>query len=96
MDDYIDYIDACSRRNNGMPPARAMPKGEAVSVGVVTPGAPRSIGARSLKSRHVGLRLTQADYELLEELARAHAVSMATMARMLVTRGVRAAADSRT
>jgi hypothetical protein len=41
----------------------------------------------------VGIRLTERDYELLTELAREHAVALGTMARMLVVRGVRAAAE---
>jgi hypothetical protein len=39
------------------------------------------------------MRLTEADFELLGELARAHGVRPGTMARMLVLRAVRAAAD---
>jgi hypothetical protein len=48
-----------------------------------------------MKSKHVGLRLTEADFEMLCKLARAHVVPPGTMARMLVVRAVRAAADAR-
>lgn len=40
------------------------------------------------------MRLTETDYQLLAELSRAHSVPLGTMARMLVVRGVRAAADA--
>jgi hypothetical protein len=40
------------------------------------------------------MRLTEADFALLAELARAHSVRPGTMARMLIVRAVRAAADA--
>jgi hypothetical protein len=43
----------------------------------------------------VGIRLAQRDFEMLRELARGNAVPVGTMARMLIVRAVRAAADKR-
>jgi hypothetical protein len=72
-----------------------MPPTNVVARGAPVPAAPGSTIARGryLKSRHVGVRLTERDFELLNELARAHAVRPGTMARMLIVRAVRAAAD---
>jgi hypothetical protein len=93
-DDFWTYMDAVSRWNNSMPPPRPMP--ESAEFGPVAPVAAlprRASRFKPTKSRHVGVRLTEADFELLNELARAHGVRPGTMARMLVVRGVRAAAD---
>ena len=54
---------------------------------------PRASRHKATKSRHLGVRLTETDFELLEEMARAHAVRPGMMARMLVVRAIRAAAD---
>jgi len=95
VDDFLKHLDAVSRYNNGLPPARPMPSGEEMSTRVPEARAPRSKPGRSrFKSRHVGVRLTDRDFELLNELARAHAVPPGTMARMLIVRAVRAAVDS--
>jgi len=87
-------MEAVSRWNNSLPPPRPMPK--SAELGPVTPVAAlprRASRFKPTKSRHIGVRLTEADFELLSELARAHAVRPGTMARMLIVRGVRAAAD---
>jgi hypothetical protein len=92
-DSFWEYMDALSRWNNLLPPKRPLPRPDEAASAVPEPAAPRSPSRRpGLKVRHVGLRLTERDYELLSELASAHAVALGTMARMLVVRGVRAAA----
>ena len=95
-DDFWKWLDAVSRHNNGLPPARAMPDGEDVAADLPTGDLPRPGPRRSrFKSRHVGVRLTERDFAMLKELAVAHAVPPGTMARMLIVRGVRAAANKR-
>lgn len=93
LDDWALHSEAVNRWSNGLPPPRPKPTGEAIRPSVGTPRAPRSTRGRALKSRFVGMRMAQADFELLEELAHAHSVPVGTMARILVVRGVRAAAD---
>jgi hypothetical protein len=93
LDDWALHSEAVNRWSNGLPPPRPKPTGEAIRPSVGTPRAPRSTRGRALKSRFVGMRMGQADFELLEELAHAHSVPVGTMARILVVRGVRAAAD---
>lgn len=95
LDDWALHSEAVNRWSNGLPPPRPKPTGEAIRPSVGTPRAPRSTRGRALKSRFVGMRMGQADFELLEELAHAHSVPVGTMARILVVRGVRAAADPR-
>jgi hypothetical protein len=93
-EEFWKYMDAFSRWNNGLPPPRSLPTSQEVASEVPKSSPPRSGWyRRALKSRHVGIRLTERDYELLTELAREHAVALGTMARMLVVRGVRAAAE---
>jgi hypothetical protein len=95
MDDYWAYFEAVSRWNSALPPPRPIPSGKEVADGLPPSEVPRPRrGPRSFKSRHVGVRLTQGDFEMLEKLALAHAVRPGTMARMLIVRGVRAAADA--
>ncbi|MFL5907062.1 MAG: hypothetical protein ACJ75Z_05650 [Solirubrobacterales bacterium] len=89
----MKVIEAVNRWNNGLPPPRPKPGPERIRSAVPTPASPSRGGRPIHKSRHVGVRLTQRDYVLLLELARAHAVRAGTMARMLIVRGVRAAAD---
>ena len=95
-DDFWKYVDALSRRNNGLPPPRPKPTGKDVVPRATPERIPKHASRfKQTKSRHLAVRLTEADYELLAELARAHAVRPGTMARMLVVRGARAAADER-
>jgi hypothetical protein len=95
-DDFWNWLDAVTRHNNGLPPPRPMPDGEDVAAHLPTGDVPRPSRRRSrFKSRHVGVRLTERDFAMLKELALAHAVPPGTMARMLIVRGVRAAADKR-
>jgi hypothetical protein len=95
LDDYFVHLDALRRFTNFLPPRRRMPDPDKHSGGVPIADPPRnSRHGRWVKSRHVGIRLTQRDFELLDELARAHAVPPGTMARMLIVRAVRAAADA--
>jgi len=92
-DDFWKYLDALSRRNNGLPPPRPKPAGNEISPRATPERLPKPASRfKATKSRHLAIRLTEADYELLAELARAHAVRPGTMARMLVVRGVRASA----
>jgi hypothetical protein len=80
MDDYIDFIDEISRRNNG-PLNRP-------------PGAPRKMApADGGGSVQVGLRIPTAEFDQLSELSRIYGVRPATMARMLVLSAVRAARE---
>lgn len=95
-DDFWKWLDALSRFNNGLPPPRPMPGGDEFAADVPTADVPSPRARPSrFKSRHVGVRLTERDFAMLKELAVAHAVPPGTMARMLVVRGVRAAADKR-
>jgi hypothetical protein len=95
-DDFWKWVDAVSRFNNGLPPPRPMPGGDELAADVPTVDAPHANArASKFKSRHVGVRLTERDFLMLKELAVAHAVPPGTMARMLIVRGVRAAADKR-
>jgi hypothetical protein len=95
-DDFWKWLDAVSRYNNNLPPPRPMPSAETVAADVPAAEAPRLSARESrFKSRHVGVRLTQRDFSMLKELAIAHSVPPGTMARMLIVRGVRAAADKR-
>jgi hypothetical protein len=92
--DFFAYIDAVTRWNSGLPPPRRLPGRAESAIAVPEPSAPGAVPhRRAVKARHVGVRLTNADYELLAQLARAHAVPPGTMARMLVVRGIRAVAD---
>jgi hypothetical protein len=91
---YWNWMDAFTRWNNFMPPPKPVPEPHDVASAVPEPSTPRpGWYRRSLKSRHVGIRLTERDYELLVELARAHSVALGTMARILVARGVQAASQ---
>jgi hypothetical protein len=91
-EDWLKYVDALTRWTNYLPPPQRIPKGSEFTESVPIPDAPRpGSRRRSVKSRHVGIRLTKRDFELLDELARAHAVRPGTMARMLIVRAVRAA-----
>ena len=71
LDDWALHSEAVNRWSNGLPPPRPKPTGEAIRPSVGTPRAPRSTRGRALKSRFVGMRMGQADFELLEELAHA-------------------------
>jgi hypothetical protein len=93
MEDFWKYKDAVSRWNNCLPPPRPKPDGEAIRPAVPTPSSPGRRERSRYQSHHVGIRLRDGDFELLLELARAHAVPPGTMARILVVRGVRAAAE---
>ena len=94
LDDYFKYQEALSRWTNYLPPKRRIPAAGEFAEDVPVGDPPRSRAPRpALRTRHVGIRLTQRDFEMLRELARAHAVRPGTMARMLVVRGVRVAAD---
>jgi hypothetical protein len=87
-------MDAVSRYNNGLPPPRAIPEAEELEEVAPVIRLPHPASRhKPTKSRHLGVRLTEADFDLLNKLARAHAVRPGTMARMLVVRAVRAAAD---
>lgn len=93
MDEFIAHIDEVSRWNNGLPPRGPQKPGDGeVRARVPTPASPSAVGVWR-KAHQVGVRLGNADFELLVELANAHAVTPSTMARMLIARGVRAAAD---
>jgi len=91
-DDFWAWMDAASRYNNRLPPARPIPDGENISAAVPTPVAPAG-RLSTHRTRHVGVRLRESDFEMLRKLAAAHAVAPGTMARMLIVRGVRAAAN---
>jgi hypothetical protein len=94
MDDFWKFKDAIIRWNSGLPPLRQMPDEDQRAPFVPVAKAPKPASRfKPTKSRHVGLRLTETDYAMLCELARAHGVRPGTMARMLVIRAVRAAAD---
>jgi len=96
-DDFWKHLDAVSRWNNGLPPPRPKPAGDEIAPRATPPGLPKPASRRkATKTRHLAVRVTEADYQLLGELARAHAVRPGTMARMLVVRGVRAAANEAT
>jgi hypothetical protein len=91
--DWLAYVDALSRWTNYLPPRRPKPSAGATRPGIPVSSPPRSARSpRHRKSRHVGVRLTERDFELLDELARAHALPPGTMARILIVRAVRAAA----
>jgi hypothetical protein len=93
-EDWLKYIDALTRWTNYLPPPQRVPKGDEFTGTVPVADAPRSRHRRSsLKSRHVGIRLTERDFAALDGLARAHGVRPGTMARMLIVRAVRAVAD---
>jgi hypothetical protein len=92
-DDWLTYQKALTRWTHYLPPPRRIPKGDELG-DLPTAGAPRAASQRpALRSRHVGIRLTQRDFDQLDELARANAVRPGTMARMLVVRALRAAAE---
>ena len=93
MEDFLAHVDAVSRWNNGLPPPRRIPKeDELLPVAPVAVPPHQASRHKPSKRRHLGMRLTEADFELLDQLARAHSVRPGTMARMLVVRAVRAAA----
>jgi hypothetical protein len=93
-DDFWAYKDAITRWNSYLPPPRRLPEGDEFTGTVPAANAPRSRHRRSsLKSRHVGIRLTERDFAELDGLARAHGVRPGTMARMLIVRAVRAVAE---
>jgi hypothetical protein len=94
-EDFWKHKDAVSRWHNGLPPPRPVPAGEDIAP-QAGPGRPPRPASRfkPTKSRHLAVRLTEADYQSLVELSLAHAVRPGTMARMLVVRGVRAAAEA--
>jgi hypothetical protein len=93
-EDWLEYIDALTRWTNHLPPLQRLPKGDEFTGTVPAVGAPRARYRRaSVKSRHVGIRLTDRDFEALDELARAHGVPPGTMARILIVRAVRAVAE---
>jgi hypothetical protein len=94
FDDFLIHLEAVSRWNNRLPPPRPMPKDE--ELGDIAPVVRLRQPERRFKPakpRHVGLRLTEEDFSLLREMALAHSVRPGTMARMLVVRAVRAAAE---
>jgi hypothetical protein len=94
VDDFFVYLDALRRYTNFQPPPHRKPGVDETLPGMPVATPPQRIrSGRSIKSRHVGVRLTERDFELLGELARAHAVAPGTMARMLIVRAVRAAAE---
>ena len=94
MDDFWVFMDAVTRRNNGLPPPRPLGGIDNAGGSVPTSRPPkRASRFKPTKSWHLGLRLTETDHGMLCELARAHGVRPGTMARMLVVRAVRAAAD---
>jgi hypothetical protein len=87
-------VEALDRWKAGRPPKRPLPSGDRLAEGVPAANAPGSPPPGPRRSRHVGFRLAQADFERLSQMARAHAVAPGTMARMLIVRAVRAAADA--
>jgi hypothetical protein len=94
MDDFWKFKDAILRWNSGLPPPRQMPDEDQSAPFAPVAKAPKPASQfKPTKSRHVGLRLTETDYSMLCELARAHGVRPGTMAGMLVVRAVRSAAD---
>jgi hypothetical protein len=98
-EDFWKYFDAITRWNSHPPPPRALPKAEDVQGSIPVARLSRAASSKPAsrfkptKSRHLGLRLTETDYSMLCELARAHGVRPGTTARMLVVRAVRASAD---
>lgn len=93
-EDWLKYVDALTRWTNYLPPPRRVPKGDEFTGTVPVAGAPRSRSRRSsVKSRHVGIRLTERDFAELDGLARAHGVRPGTMARMLIVRAIRVIAE---
>jgi hypothetical protein len=93
-EDWLKYIDALTRWTNYLPPPRRLPKGDEFTGTVPAADAPRSRhGRSSLKSRHVGIRLTERDFAELDGFARAHGVPPGTMARILIVRAIRAVAQ---
>jgi hypothetical protein len=93
-EDFWKHKDALNRWNNGLPPPRPKPAGNDIAPQATPAHLPKPASRfKDTKSRHLAVRLTEADYELLAELARAHAVRPGTMARMLVVRGARGAVD---
>jgi hypothetical protein len=93
MDDFWKHKEAIIRWNSGLPPPRPKPSGDEIAAGVPEPPRAEPRPSR-FKSKHVGVRLTERDFELLRQLALAHAVPPGTMARILIVRGARAAADA--
>jgi hypothetical protein len=94
IEDWLTYQQALARWTHYLPPRRRIPKGDELA-DLPTSGAPSAASQRPAhRSKHVGIRLTQRDFDQLDELARAHAVRPGTMARMLIVRALRAAAEN--
>lgn len=94
MDDFWRFKEAFVRWNSGLPPPRELPDGDQSAPAVPVARVPKPASRfKPTKSRHLGLRLTETDFSMLCELARAHGVRPGTMARMLVIRAVRASVD---
>ena len=68
----------------GKPPSPRLPGGR----------APEGTDRRGVRSRQVNVKLTAKDYEALTEAARSYGVAPATMAHLLVNRGLEAVATS--
>jgi hypothetical protein len=94
IEDWFKYQQALARWTNYLPPPRPIPKGEEFSDTLPPAATPRRFQRKSVKSRHVGIRLTEHDFKQLDELARGHAVPPGTMARMLIVRAIRAVAGA--
>jgi hypothetical protein len=95
MEDFLKVLEAVNRYNNGLPPPVPVPEPEAL--GEIAPVARLPRPASRFKpsmSRHLGLRLTESDFAQLKRMAAAHSVRPGTMARMLVVRAIRAAAEA--
>jgi hypothetical protein len=74
---YIEFAEAVRQRIGGLPVKRAPSR------------STRARTADEHGSTQVGLRLPAGDYERLVELGRENGVAPATMARVLVVRGIR-------
>jgi hypothetical protein len=95
MEDFLKALEAVNRHNNGLPPPVPAPKAEELEEIAPIARLPRPASHfKPTKTRHLGLRLTEADFARLQRMAVAHAVRPGTMARMLVVRAIRAVADA--
>ena len=91
-DDFWAYLDEIIRFNNFLTPSH-LQQDRQDDPSVPAPNLPSPRQGPQSVSHQVGLRLSPADYGLLKRLSAAHSVKPATMARILVSRGVRAAFD---
>jgi hypothetical protein len=80
LDEYFDKVEEITRRNSGLGPKRKKRP----------PGLGRVPTSDSGGMRQVGLRLPSGEFDDLKKLSRDYGLRPASLARMLVVRGLRA------